>query len=64
MFEHRLAVYIDWALLGAIGILCAIGATMVFSATYDPASGSVGAEFYRHLVALAIGAVALVGCLV
>ena len=64
MFEHRLAVYIDWALLGGIGILCAIGATMVFSATYDPASGSVGAEFYRHLVALAIGAVALVGCLV
>ena len=64
MFEHRLAVYIDWALLGAIGILCAIGATMVFSATYDPASGSVGAEFYRHLVALAIGVVALVGCLV
>ncbi|MDE2905605.1 MAG: rod shape-determining protein RodA [Acidobacteriota bacterium] len=64
MFEHRLAVYIDWALLGAIGILCAIGAAMVFSATYDPAGGSVGAEFYRHLVALAIGAVALVGCLV
>ena len=35
MFEHRLAVYIDWALLGAIGILGAIGAAMVFSATYD-----------------------------
>ena len=63
MFEHRLAVYIDWALLGAVGILGAIGAAMVFSATYDPTRGSVGPEFYRHLVALAIGAAALVGCL-
>ena len=63
MFEHRLAVYLDWALLAAIGMLCAIGAATVFSATFDPTSGSVGAEFYRHLVALAIGAAALVGCL-
>ena len=63
MFEHRLAVYIDWPLLGAIGVLSAIGAVMVFSSTYDPTSGTVGAEFYRQLVALAIGAVALVACL-
>ena len=63
MFEHRLAVYLDWMLLGAIGILSAIGVAMVLSATYDPASGSVGAEFYRQLVALAVGAVALVACL-
>ena len=63
MFEHRLAVYLDWALLGAIGILSAIGVAMVLSATYDSASGSVGTEFYRQLVALAIGAVALVVCL-
>ena len=63
MFEHRLAVYIDWALLAAITILSAIGAATVFSATYDPITGGVGAEFYRHLVALAIGAVALTVCL-
>ena len=63
MFEHRLAVYIDWLLVGAIGILSAIGAAMVFSATYDPTSGSVGAEFYRQLLALALGGVALIACL-
>ncbi len=63
MFEHRLAVHIDWALLGAIGVLSAIGAAMVFSTTYDPAGGTVGAEFYRQLAALAVGAVALTACL-
>ncbi len=63
MFEHRLGVYIDWALLGAVGILSAIGVAMVFSATYDPTSGTVGTEFYRQLVALVVGAAALVVCL-
>jgi rod shape determining protein RodA len=63
VFEHRLAVYIDWALLAAIGLLSVMGAAMVFSATYDPTSGTVGTEFYRQLVALAVGAVALVVCL-
>ena len=63
MFEHRLAVYIDSKLLGAIGILSAIGVAMVFSATYDSTSGTVGPEFYRQLVALAVGAVALFVCL-
>ena len=63
MFEHRLAVYIDWALLVAIGLLSVMGAAMVFSATYDPTSGTVGTEFYRQLLALVVGAVALVVCL-
>ena len=64
MFEHRLAVYIDWALLGAIGLLSTMGAAMVFSATYDPTAGTVGTEFYRQLVAIAIGVLALAACLV
>lgn len=64
MFEHRLSVYLDWPLLGAIAMLSAIGATMVFSSTYDPTSGTVGVEFYRQLVVLAVGGVALVLCLV
>ena len=63
MFEHRLAFYIDWLLVGVIGILSAIGAAMVFSATYDPTSGSVGPEFYRQLAALALGVLALIACL-
>ena len=63
MFEHRLAVYLDWPLLGAIGILGAVGAAMVFSSTYDPTTGAVGDEFYRQLVALAVGAIALFVCL-
>ena len=63
MFEHRLAVYMDWRLLGAIGVLSSIGLAMVFSATYDPASEAVGPEFYRQLLAFAIGAAALFACL-
>lgn len=63
MFEHRLAAHIDWSLLGAVGALSAIGTAMVYSATYDPAGVVVAPEFYRHLVALAVGAAALMACL-
>ena len=63
MFEQRLAVHVDWLLVGALGVLSAIGAAMVFSATWDPASGSAGPEFYRQFAALALGAAALFACL-
>lgn len=64
MFEQRLAAHVDWLLVGALGVLCAVGAAMVFSATWDPVSGGVGPEFYRQFVALALGAAALLACLV
>ena len=63
MIDRRLAAHIDWALLGGIGLLCAVGLVMVYSATYDPTSGQVGAEFGRQLGALAIGLAALAACL-
>lgn len=61
MFDHRLSI--DWLLLAALAALCAIGAAMVFSATYDSIGVGVGNEFYRHLAALVIGAAALAVCL-
>jgi len=40
MFERRLYYHIDWALVAAILLLCAIGVTMIYSTTYDPARPS------------------------
>ena len=63
MFERRLYIYIDWALLAAIVLLSVIGLVMIFSATYDPTTDQVGTQFSRQLWALAIGLVALAVCL-
>jgi rod shape determining protein RodA len=40
MFERRLYLYIDWALIAAIVALCAIGVAMIFSTTSDPTRGN------------------------
>src|SRR5437667_10198269 len=40
MFERRLYYHIDWALVAAILLLCAIGVAMIYSTTYDPARPS------------------------
>ncbi len=64
MFERRLYTYIDWTLVAAITLLCVMGLAMIFSATYDPTTERIGAQFNRQLVALAIGFLALVVCLV
>ena len=64
MIDHRrLLVYFDWPLFGAIGLLSLIGLAMVYSATYDPATGEAGPQVLRQAVAFAIGFAALFACL-
>ncbi len=62
MFEQRLYRHLDWALLGAILLLCAIGLLMIYSTTYDPIRNRVGPQFFTQLsaVGLGLGALALV----
>jgi rod shape determining protein RodA len=66
MFERRLYFHIDWLLLGAIVLLCAIGIATIYSTTYitgatggGHASPKVSTQFY----ALGLGLLALVICL-
>ncbi len=40
MFERRLYLHIDWALVFAIFALCAVGVAMIYSTTFDPARGA------------------------
>ena len=63
MIDRRLLSFVDWPLMGGIGLLCAISLAMIYSATYDPTLGRAGAEFGRQAGALAIGLVALAACL-
>jgi rod shape determining protein RodA len=58
MFERRLYHHIDWALLGAIGALCAIGVAMIFSTTSDPTRG-VSHMYITQLYAIGLGMGAL-----
>src|SRR5918993_2521593 len=66
MFERRLFFHVDWLLLGAVLLIAAIGATMIYSTTYvrlPDGTGHAGREFWTQLYALAIGSVALLVCL-
>lgn len=63
MFERRLYIYLDWPLIAAVVLLCAIGLVMIYSATYDPTTERVGSEFYRQLWTLAVGLIGLAVCL-
>jgi rod shape determining protein RodA len=58
VFERRLYYHIDWALLIAILSLCALGVTMVFSATAGSASTS--RMYLTQLYAIVIGLGAMV----
>jgi rod shape determining protein RodA len=58
MFEHRLYYHIDWALLGAVLALCALGVVMI-DATTEPARGN--SQFVvTQLYAIVIGLGAMV----
>ena len=63
MFERRLYFYVDWLLLGAVLMLCAIGVLMIYSTTYDPSTETVGTQFYTQLYALVFALVAFAICL-
>ena len=57
MFERRLYFHVDWLLVGAAYLLCAIGVAMIYSA-------SGGSRLYlTQLAAIGLGTVALAACL-
>lgn len=58
MFERRLYHHIDWALIGALLAICAIGLAMIYSATGGP-----GRVYWTQLYALGLGLVAMTACL-
>ena len=58
MFERRLYHHIDWALIVAVGAICAIGLAMIYSTT-----GGAGSVYWTQVYALGLGAMALVLCL-
>lgn len=60
MLEQRLYRHVDWLLVGALVLLCAIGVTMIYSTTYDPTADTVAREIRIQLGALGIGLVAFV----
>ena len=64
MIDRRLIPHIDWALIAALAALSVIGLAMIYSATYDPTTDSVGPQLSRQMWAMAIGLVAFVVCLV
>ncbi|MDP2389376.1 MAG: FtsW/RodA/SpoVE family cell cycle protein, partial [Acidobacteriota bacterium] len=58
MFERRLYYHIDWALIGAVLAICAMGLAMIYSTT-----GGAGPVYWTQVYALGLGAVAMVLCL-
>jgi len=58
VFERRLYHHIDWALIGAVIAICAIGLAMIYSTT-----GGAGPVYWTQVYAVGLGAVALVLCL-
>ena len=60
MLERRLYRHIDWLLVGALVLLCAIGVTMIYSTTYDPTADGVGPQVSRQFWALGIGLVVFI----
>ncbi len=55
MFERRLYHHIDWALVGAILALCALGVVMIYSTTADPTRGN-SRLYVTQLYAIVLGA--------
>ena len=60
MLERRLYRHIDWLLVGALMLLCAVGVTMIYSTTFDPTTGATGSEVSTQLWALGLGAMAFI----
>ena len=54
MFERRLYLHIDWALVGAILVLCALGVAMIYSTTADPTRGA-SRLFLTQIYAVVLG---------
>ncbi|MCC7243910.1 MAG: rod shape-determining protein RodA [Acidobacteria bacterium] len=58
MLDRRLSFHIDWLLIGAVLILCAVGLAMIYSATGGPTS-----FYWTQVYAIGLGLVAMIVCL-
>jgi rod shape determining protein RodA len=58
MFERRLYHHVDWALVGAVFALCAIGLMQIYSATGGPTR-----IYFTQIYGILLGTVALLLCL-
>ena len=54
MFERRLYYHVDWALLGAILVVCVIGLAQIYSAT-----GGATRIYYTQIYGIGMGLLAL-----
>lgn len=63
IFERRLTFHLDWALIGAILALSAMGLLMIYSTTWDLARSQPGAEFWRQIQALVLGLILMAVCM-
>src|SRR5688572_2652780 len=59
MFERRLYHHVDWAMLGAILLICVIGLAQIYSTTYVDGVGA-SSIFYTQIYGILLGVVALV----
>lgn len=63
MLDRRLWFHLDWWLIAAVFVTCAIGLVMIYSTTYDRTTASAGPQLYRQLAAIGIGLVGMALCL-
>jgi rod shape determining protein RodA len=62
MFERRLYYHVDWLLIAALGLLCAIGVGMIYSTTSDPTRGN-SHLYVTQIYAIVLGLLGLLLCL-
>lgn len=62
--DRRVLPHLDWACIGAIVALMAIGLASIYSAKWDFVQQAPGREFWKQLYAVGIGLVVFVICLV
>jgi rod shape determining protein RodA len=60
MFERRLFHHIDWLMIAALAALCAVGVSLIYSATH---AGPNAGLHVRQMYAIAIGLVVFAVCL-
>src|SRR6266478_2005852 len=58
MFERRLYLHIDWAMVAALAALCGIGLAQIYSATGGPTR-----IYFTQIYGILLGIVALIVCL-
>jgi rod shape determining protein RodA len=63
MFDRRLFVHMDWLMLGAVYLLCAIGVVMIYSTGGASSSGGVSRLYLTQVAAMVLGTIALLACL-